>query len=962
MFLGSLPETHQTGLLNDDGLQELARRLKESQCAGYAESMPGSSSGYTTELRYTKFMIGGIPGVKHAVFIPDNLKLTHSVLEQVCEALDKEMPSMLLCGMSSLCHPAKMSTPQLRKCRGFRQLMNDSKSTLGIPSAAVDDGSWFCKNPGSEDSTELQVNDPELTHKPLIDVANRVLEKKVGCTIRSIASAAYWTNVWTYTGPRITNFEVFLQQCLENNETDVFKMAVGHCQDRAYMEADMSRNLMRYLFDNSHSMSPEVVSAMTPVNLQGDLWHPGKNTQHPDFAEHGFDYWSFESYDETSHGHPLTQWPWPHADLLLLFYREEQGIDGRPTSDADWDFMTKTRYDQDVIPFTPDLLAPVGYVFIGGKEALMKKKLLQAMRAGSPMVILENTPNVPKQVSLLVQAVQCVWQRNALDACRPFLDDATLARLGRDTSSTELLESLLPSKILAHVEKEFDSSGMEETEKLTLSDVVGMMDLVRRRPQVFKERVCVIDPLRTSPDQTAAQLTTVFNCSSQLSGTRELHCTAVHRSLVTKSWRLHRRLAERAKQLRGLVAMLTASIGIVMVVATTLAVCSVAIRLKEKEVHYRNVDYNISAPVKNDIVEFSFSIHEVSLLLRFSLLALPISVGLMTTLQSHFQIGHKWASVHMAADETVSDIYRYLAGVRPYNQSQAMNQRRFMRRLETMVKHLSFAGINEDDLIAVAGSLEDDLFPQDGRALENHVSEYLYGIRKTRLCGWLPDCQCFSSLMSSCRHGHDKYSWSVLLMEDQEPRDIFAPITADIYMEIRVAALRRYYGEWVRRLNSTRAVLHTVLVVSLCIGAGLGASKCSLWIPVALALATFSSSVINWLAPPEMVSAVCSAMTTLNNLDLRWQGSGIRDRSSTRTKEHLICITERLWCAVASTYSGFSMTPEEVDEELFDERMLVKSSRVDTRSSGASRSVSRSASIVVTPYGRSGTTTPYAPA
>jgi len=286
-----------------------------------------------------------------------------------------------------------------------------------------------------------------------------------------------------------------------------------------------------------------------------------------------------------------------------------------------------------------------------------------------------------------------------------------------------------------------------------------------------------------------------------------------------------------------------------------------------------------------------------------------------------------------------------------------------MRRLETMVKHLSVAGINEDDLVAVSGGMEDDSFPQDGRALENHVSEHLYGIRKSRICGLLPDCQCLAGFLSACRHRRGDYTWSVLLMEDQEPRDIFGAITADSYMEMRVSALKRYYGDWLRRLNSTRAMLHGVLVVSLCVGAGLGASKCSLWIPVALAMATFSSSLIYWLAPPEMISDVCSAMTTLYNLDLRWQGSGIRDRSSARTKEHLISVTERLWCAVESTYCGCSATQDEIEEELFDARMLMKSSRADSRlrKFPASRNISRSASVVVTPYGRSGATTPFGP-
>eukprot|EP00418_Pyrodinium_bahamense_P033518 CAMPEP_0179152278 /NCGR_PEP_ID=MMETSP0796-20121207/73990_1 /TAXON_ID=73915 /ORGANISM="Pyrodinium bahamense, Strain pbaha01" /LENGTH=102 /DNA_ID=CAMNT_0020853469 /DNA_START=216 /DNA_END=520 /DNA_ORIENTATION=+ len=84
------------------------------------------------ELKYTKFRISGIPGEKHAVFIPDGLKLSHPVLSQICGALHKEMPNMLLSGMSSLRHPARMSTKQLRESEGFKPLMNDAMSSLGM--------------------------------------------------------------------------------------------------------------------------------------------------------------------------------------------------------------------------------------------------------------------------------------------------------------------------------------------------------------------------------------------------------------------------------------------------------------------------------------------------------------------------------------------------------------------------------------------------------------------------------------------------------------------------------------------------------------------------------------------------------------------------------------------------------------------------------------------------------------
>ena len=97
-------------------------------------------------------------------------------------------------------------------------------------------------------------------------------------------------------------------------------MVAVHMQDKAYMESSTARQLMKDLFDNSQVMSNEVVDYSQPLLLQGDLWDPMSNTANPEFAEHGYDYWSFDSLDQKMiSGHPIIQWPWPHADLFLLF-------------------------------------------------------------------------------------------------------------------------------------------------------------------------------------------------------------------------------------------------------------------------------------------------------------------------------------------------------------------------------------------------------------------------------------------------------------------------------------------------------------------------------------------------------------------------------------------------------------------------------------------------------------------
>mmetsp|Transcript_10519 Transcript_10519/g.32707 ORF Transcript_10519/g.32707 Transcript_10519/m.32707 type:complete len:997 (-) Transcript_10519:194-3184(-) len=941
--LAPLPENKEPAFLSDDGLRELlTRKLKDQQGSIYTESTQASSK--YTDLRYAKFTIAGFPGVKHAVFIPDNLKLSPPVLQQVCSAIDKEMPCMLLQGVSSLCHPAKMSTPQLRKCRGLRQLMSDSKSSLRMPGGEDPEAGGCCCKPRTDgDANELQVNDAELSNKELIKVANHVLEKKVASTISSVATAACRTNVWTFTGPNLSNFEIFLQQGLETGETEIFRMVAAHMQDKAYMESEMSRSLMKCLFDSSQAMSADVVERATPVPLQGDLWNPAKNTAHEEFCREGFEYWSFESLeDETAVGHPIIQWPWPHADLYFLFYREDAN-EGGPTSDADWEFVTKKRLDRDAIPFSPEVLAPVGHVFIGGCQAQMKKKLLQAMRHGSPVILLDNTPNVPKQMALVVKDVQKVWERAPIINCRPFLSET--AQLSNNPTSAELLEAMLPSKIMNHLEEEFDNSGMEEAEKLTLSDIYGLMDLVKRRPQTFKDTVCVVDPLHSTPDRIMTQLVSVMN--SYNSSTREISTTSIHRSLVMKAWRQHRKMARRAAQLRDRALALLACIALVMVLSTTLAVAMVFLRLQKAKV--QEIMYNVSAPVLYEEIEISFTMTDELGFLKISLLVLPILAGLLTTLQSHYQVSQKWASVHMAATQLVSEIYQFLGNVGPYNNpSSSMNQTRFMKRQQDMIKHLSMCGVHEDDLMEGSDS-SDDGFPQDYEVLEAHINQYLYGIQPTS-CFYrkLQDCM---AALGACG---PPCAWTALLMDGQECKDPAAPLTAEAYMETRILPLRKHYSEWVRTLSSVNKTLNVLLVICLSVGSGLGASGFSLWIPVTLGLATFVTTLSHALAPSEILTAVNNAMTTLHNLDLRWQG--IRENRSEATKSHLILTTEKISCAVATTFSGASLMPEEIDDDIFDDGPLLHVPRVGEK---RREPHSRPISVPVTPYsGRSGTTTP----
>mmetsp|Transcript_109564 Transcript_109564/g.353615 ORF Transcript_109564/g.353615 Transcript_109564/m.353615 type:complete len:915 (+) Transcript_109564:37-2781(+) len=870
-------------------------------CSNYTESTQASPR--YVELRYTKFTISGVPGEKHAVLIPDGLRLTPEILQQICAVLDREVPSALLCGRGSLRHPSRISTRQLRDCQAFRQLMQDAGSSLGLQESPDEQG--LCEDvcgrsrPQLPRLSELRISDADPASTSLADVANRVLEQKIASTVSGIATAAFRANAWTLSWPQISSFEVFLQQCVENGEADVCRLVVGHLQDRAYMECETSRQFMQLLFNKSQAMSPRVVNKPPTVCLPGDLWNPARNTRHREFAEHGFDYWSFNTYEDSlSRGHPITQWPWPYANLFFLFYREETStVDA--AHEPDWEFTTKARLDQDAIPFDPDQLAPVAYVFIGGNELNAKKKLLHTLKAVSPVIIMDNTPSVPKQMSLFVDVIKRVWRQKPLVSCKPFLAEGVHGRLWGSHSVTELFEAMSPSKILNHVEKEFDTSGMDEGEKLALSDLVGLLDLVKRRPQAFRETVCVVDPLQGSMKQVVSQITAVLN--SHHGNSREQSPTEGQRSMVFKSWRLHRKLARKAEHFRRLALSLVFAIALAMLLTTLLAVAAVSLALQKAG--YKEITYHVAALLLSQKLELSVTWSEAERALNAFLLILPVCAGLLTMLHAHFQFSQKWSSAYLVSNQVVSEIYHFLGKLGPYAATSTC-QREFMKRLHEMTKQLSVSGIQEDELME-NGNASEEGFPKDSQALEQHIDYYLYGIKPP---SWLrrKARHLAASLGGSCT------AW---LVESHEPRDLAAPLTAELYMKMRLVPLRKHYSNWVQSLRRLRAACHLAFVLCLALASGLGASGLLLWVPAPLGIATFVAALEHWLAPPELLTGVNNALAALSSLDLRWEGSQLRENRTEASKQRLIRTTERVAHVVSMILAGVSTVAEEPDEE-----------------------------------------------
>jgi len=158
-------------------------------------------------------------------------------------------------------------------------------------------------------------------------------------------------------------------------------------QDKAYMEFAPARQLMKDIFNNSQALNAEAVANSSQLMLSSNLWDQKANTAHQEFAQHGYDYWSFDSLDpKTTAGHPIVQWPWPHGDLFLLFYREEN-IRGAAQADADWEYSTPNWLDEEAINIVPEAFAPICSVCIGTPSpglAEHKRQLLKNIRHVDP--------------------------------------------------------------------------------------------------------------------------------------------------------------------------------------------------------------------------------------------------------------------------------------------------------------------------------------------------------------------------------------------------------------------------------------------------------------------------------------------------------------------------------------------------------------------------------------------------
>jgi len=885
---------HEEGIPTDmrflsrDNFGEFSRRLNGVD----AQSLQSDAS--TQEigcfLKYTKFTISGLPGVKHAIFIPDTLCLTNSVFEQICDALGQEVPGLFINGIGSHCQPSQMSTPNLRKGSSFAELMHEAKRSLGkngTPGQSRSEGACFA-GPQGRPNLALEIAEflePE-PHSSVIQVTNEVLQKKIESLVRQITTVAAQANAWTITGPELSNLDLFLQQSLTGEQEEVFRLVFGHVQDQAYMESPFTQQLWEELFDSAQTMCAEAVQSANCVSLPGNFWEMPYSGPPVDEESEGTN--ASSRNRDSAVG---LRFPWPYGNLFLLFFREDGA-----TGNLDWQYRTKMRFDREAVPFAPESFAPMAYICIGSKSGQAKKKLMRALKfANSPVMIVDNTANAHRQMSIFVNIIRLLWEPIPTVSCAPFLPEGAEAGLGGNATSTELLNAMLPGKILNHIEKQFDSNGISPEEKFTLTDIVSLLNHVKQQPLSFRNMVCILDPLSGSPETVRVRMEDVL--ANHHSQGYELTNSMAHHSLVLRAWRLHCRLVRYARILRHIDIAMVFSIGLIFVICTALSCFMLFLRLQKGTAG--DEVYQISFLFAMDRVILTYSYSDVTRTSWFTIVGLVILAGLLLVLQSHFQVTQRWARVNGTANSLIADIQCFLGSVKPYRMASGANQRLFLKNVSDVSKLMLHDGLREEELSGWDNARFAEL-----AALHQEIAYNLYGIQAESSCR-----RRARDLITCCEGPCGYWAWQALDLKNRETIDLAAPLSAETYMAVRVDPLQAHYVDLLRFLHRLHNIRNIGTLLCLVSASWMAYCGSIVWVPCPLALAAFIIMMVHWTAPPEVLPTVKRALVVLGNQRMWWQGSDIREHRLEKAKRQMITMTEKLSAAVTAAWTRSAPVP-----------------------------------------------------
>jgi len=423
----------------------------------------------------------------------------------------------------------------------------------------------------------------------------------------------------------------------------------------------------------------------------------------------------------------------------------------------------------------------------------------------------------------------------------------------------------------------------------------------------------------------------------------ELGCPA-HRNFVLQAWRLHQRLTRVANREAGFATYLVAAISIfafmsVCVAASLLDAQLEGARADESRLRHSIVLQQAAMPAIGG--SSADGDDQLQAWLRTSLsmaaVLLPLLTGSLVVLLSRFAFLEAWARAHLAAAQVVGEIYQFLGGAKMSSADPDATRQKFLERLQDISNPVlleSMENGNQDDAVHDADIGSDPI------ALRMHVNSSLYGLAFGR-------SHMLALLFTLCLPDVEG------LQANDDPT---APVTAESYMQTRVAPLAKHLGRWARLMSARRSLLGILVFLVLCGASALGALGLTVLIPPALALASMLAAAQRWVAPAEDVSAISRGLSALENLDLHWHGLSVTERGSEETKHRLIAHAEQIALAVAVVVTQVPQTwnPEDDDHDddaEQDSRTCSKRGGGMTPLGSARSSRGRSLSGMATPQG-----------
>jgi len=790
------------------------------------------------KLLHVKFEAVGFPGIKNAVLIPDDIVVDAKVVNYIEKCLKLKAPNLLIEGTGGAVHPRQLLSEKQLHSPKFRSIIGSNLG--GDPT-----------NDGGKDDAAVSGHIREILTYKLKMITSAILQ----------AMEETSSSTFHYSSMQ-TSYDVLCNSVLESGAVHVSAISAMHMNDEIICH-EKAKDMIRKLFQASGTLTESSVTTQKVVNLDAqwlanaiDLrkgWE-GHSCLNPDG--------SLKSEKDRL---PASQFCFLGASTLLLFFRAK-------ADDGKFDEKARVSAGHDPFP-ARHLLAPPGFVFVGGNSPITLGLFAKAFENAVPSVIINYTGAQSNVYAELIQSLANIIQGDLDELKQVGAEEKQSLIQGAGLLVAPARLALVdPSRLF---DKALKAAYQDLNEQLiTLPDVVKLLDLAKARPKVFTNTIKVVDPLVQSQEQCLEVLSEAI--SSTYTGVMSLGASSDDVTRV--AWKIHRAFDTKAKDLQRIFKTMD-FIGAFLTWCALVMACM----LFEGETCSKlgEGDRTALCSLESQYPEwFSVALS----ILNVTVVIVPITGTLMTSLIAFFGSRQKWAISHMASEEIVSQIYQFRASVGPYSKSSTLSKEKnedgeefedvSVAARERMLRH-SFSKKIESIYVMVVGSeLKNDFVSVD---MENPVTSPVAETKSS-----------YQSLLSS------------------ENDDGISALTGDAYYELRFNHLKKKYQSELPSCKRSYETFSVVILLGGALSSLLGAFKASSYIPVVVGFGAMLQHIMatqNWSGK---LSAMNFALGGMMGTTVQWQSLSSMDKRSPQFKETMITNTEKQHMSVVQAITGMS--------------------------------------------------------